>query len=318
LKKLFYDPTVEVLMGANSRALKTVSIPIDKRIYVIEDMDCLDGENEFLMRRDVLAKTRDARNAREEAKTKERDRRVSGYGDDDDNARIDLDLATILNVLDGTLETPGRVILITSNHPEKLDHALIRPGRIDGMIEFGLASLDVIRRMYENFYDCTIDDKMLTQIKPMLWTPAEISQVFFRHFENPEDGLTYLIEKTPHVDFRRFETEASATVPSQATAPSTQDLTDISSSAPSRGLDLENLLQNHREKELVLTDPAPAPTFLGFDEVRPNVSEPLSRSYANTTQQNEKLKRLSRQSPDFDGPAAWSGGAPSSLSYSPF
>ena len=39
-------------------------------------------------------------------------------------------------VFDGLLEMPGRIIIITTNHPEKIDKALLRPGRIDRKIEF--------------------------------------------------------------------------------------------------------------------------------------------------------------------------------------
>ena len=46
----------------------------------------------------------------------------------------DLNLAGILNVLDGVVDCPGRILIMTSNHPEKLDPALIRPGRIDRRI----------------------------------------------------------------------------------------------------------------------------------------------------------------------------------------
>ncbi|CAE8612404.1 unnamed protein product [Polarella glacialis] len=42
-----------------------------------------------------------------------------------------LNLAGILNTLDGVVDTPGRMLVMTTNHPEKLDPALIRPGRID-------------------------------------------------------------------------------------------------------------------------------------------------------------------------------------------
>ena len=45
---------------------------------------------------------------------------------EDDNSAIrapseKLDLGTMLNLMDGILETPGRIIVMTSNHPEKLD-----------------------------------------------------------------------------------------------------------------------------------------------------------------------------------------------------
>merc|ERR1711902_228485 len=42
-----------------------------------------------------------------------------------------LTLASLLEVLDGVMEMEGRMLIITTNYPEKLDKALIRPGRID-------------------------------------------------------------------------------------------------------------------------------------------------------------------------------------------
>ena len=48
-----------------------------------------------------------------------------------------LDLSGLLNVLDGVVDTPKRLLVMTTNHPEKLDPALIRPGRIDKKIFLG-------------------------------------------------------------------------------------------------------------------------------------------------------------------------------------
>jgi ATP-dependent 26S proteasome regulatory subunit len=42
-----------------------------------------------------------------------------------------LNLAGLLNVLDGVVDTPGRLLVLSTNHPEVLDPALIRPGRIN-------------------------------------------------------------------------------------------------------------------------------------------------------------------------------------------
>ena len=41
-----------------------------------------------------------------------------------------LDLSGILNVLDGVVDTPDRILVMTTNHPERLDPALVRPGRV--------------------------------------------------------------------------------------------------------------------------------------------------------------------------------------------
>ncbi|KAH9600598.1 ATPase [Trypanosoma melophagium] len=40
-----------------------------------------------------------------------------------------LNLSGLLNVLDGAVDTPGRIVVMITNHPERLDPALVRPGR---------------------------------------------------------------------------------------------------------------------------------------------------------------------------------------------
>lgn len=39
-----------------------------------------------------------------------------------------------MNVLDGVVDTPGRIVVVTTNVVDSLDPALIRPGRIDKKI----------------------------------------------------------------------------------------------------------------------------------------------------------------------------------------
>jgi chaperone BCS1 len=57
-----------------------------------------------------------------------------------------------LNALDGVIGTEGRLLILTSNHPERLDGALLRPGRIDYKVEFGNASGDQARRLFLRFF----------------------------------------------------------------------------------------------------------------------------------------------------------------------
>lgn len=53
-------------------------------------------------------------------------------------------LATLLNVLDGVGSPEGRMLIMTTNHIERLDNALIRPGRADQKFEFRLADEKMI------------------------------------------------------------------------------------------------------------------------------------------------------------------------------
>ena len=88
-------------------------------------------------------------------------------------------------------------MVITTNHPEKLDPALVRPGRVDVNMEFGRfrqlvyfsyksktvqsgrSTPEDILDMFDNFYSAEalpldFDKRSLPQDR---WTPAEVVQV---------------------------------------------------------------------------------------------------------------------------------------------
>ena len=61
-------------------------------------------------------------------------------------------LAGLLNAIDGVASADGRLLIMTSNHPEKLDPALVRPGRIDLKVPLRLLRRKDVRRMYLRFH----------------------------------------------------------------------------------------------------------------------------------------------------------------------
>lgn len=58
----------------------------------------------------------------------------------------------LLNAIDGYAAQEGRALVMTTNHRERLDPALIRPGRVDMHIELGLVSAATARRLFERFF----------------------------------------------------------------------------------------------------------------------------------------------------------------------
>ncbi|MCJ1379043.1 hypothetical protein MMC17_002142 [Xylographa soralifera] len=60
--------------------------------------------------------------------------------DDSQAGREGISLSGLLNVIDGVAAPEGRVLIMTTNYPDKLDEALVRPGRIDEKLEFSMAS----------------------------------------------------------------------------------------------------------------------------------------------------------------------------------
>jgi len=58
----------------------------------------------------------------------------------------------LLNAIDGVAAGEGRILFLTTNHPEKLDPALIRPGRCDIRKTIGHPDYTQILRLWNRFY----------------------------------------------------------------------------------------------------------------------------------------------------------------------
>jgi chaperone BCS1 len=78
---------------------------------------------------------------------------------DDKTTGGNISLAGLLNIIDGAASHEGRVLIMTTNYPEKLDSALIRPGRVDLQIKFTLATHNQIRAIFTRMYSTEHDVK---------------------------------------------------------------------------------------------------------------------------------------------------------------
>lgn len=63
-----------------------------------------------------------------------------------------LTFSGLLNAIDGVASPEGRIVVMTTNHLERLDAALVRPGRADVKLAFGDATADQARRLFERFF----------------------------------------------------------------------------------------------------------------------------------------------------------------------
>ena len=158
LKNLFYSDRIQVYKDSSMNDTQSYFIPVDQRIYVLEEIDAI-GD---------IVKQR--------------------TNDDESNSKIsindELTLMEILTVLDGTMETPGRIVIMTSNHPEVLDRALIRPGRIDVKAHFGYARKELIAEMYQAYFDKIFPVSDINRLPDKMLSPAEVGQILFKHFDD--------------------------------------------------------------------------------------------------------------------------------------
>jgi len=102
-------------------------------------------------------------------------------------------LDDILNLWDGIRENTGRIMIITTNHYDKLDPALIRPGRIDMALHLSNASLQTIAEMYLHYYGAEIDQNDLALIPDRFYSPAEIINFYVSNHENARGFIERLV-----------------------------------------------------------------------------------------------------------------------------
>ena len=168
-----------------SSSNKCNSVGFDKKIVVFEDIDCIG---------DIV---------KDRAKKVQQPNMIPFSIPDDKelkNGFVKLDaistkpiedpvtLDDILNLWDGICETPGRIMVLTSNHYDELDPAIKRPGRIDITLEMQKASRQVIAEMYKHLFKQVICDDVLARIPDRLYSPAEIINVYMNE---PNDSAQF-------------------------------------------------------------------------------------------------------------------------------
>merc|ERR1719244_2558778 len=152
--------------------------------YILEDIDCAGLDD--------IMKDRSKENYKSIRRSESPD---SGLSDDEMSIRQEekkykekkneLKLSDLLEALDGALEMNGRMLIMTTNHLEKLDPALIRPGRVDSSLEFKRCNKTAIRQFFESFFgkdECLAVD--MKNVKDGVWTPAEVAQICINNRQN--------------------------------------------------------------------------------------------------------------------------------------
>ncbi|KAJ1304747.1 hypothetical protein OPQ81_005885 [Rhizoctonia solani] len=71
-----------------------------------------------------------------------------------------LSLSGLLNALDGVAASEGRILFATTNHLERLDPALSRPGRMDVWVEFKNATKWQCEQLFNNFFPAASADSI--------------------------------------------------------------------------------------------------------------------------------------------------------------
>lgn len=180
LNHLFFNDEIHVLDGGKT---ERYTIPVGERMYVIEDIDAM---GDIVLRREL------------KKPQEKKPLRMDELGNLIEEEENPIDLSFLLNLLDGTLESSGRIIAISTNFPERIDSALIRPGRIDMIINFKKCSVQILREMIESFYDTRLQQDLDMTLEEK-WSPAEVNQILFRNFKDMTNAVSELSSLTPNI-----------------------------------------------------------------------------------------------------------------------
>jgi len=99
-----------------------------------------------------------------------------GASKDEDNGPVEaITLSGLLNAIDGVLAADGRLLVLTTNHPDRLDPALVRPGRVDRILEFDAIGRDEAAQIHKRFFPGgEVSMTELAQIIDWPATPAHV------------------------------------------------------------------------------------------------------------------------------------------------
>ena len=83
---------------------------------------------------------------------------------------------------------------MTSNYPEKLDKALIRPGRIDINVNLSYCDKEMIVNMFNDFYSGTFDLEFIKEdkLKELNFTPAFIQSMLCNYYNQKDNCIESL------------------------------------------------------------------------------------------------------------------------------
>ena len=189
---LYYLALNEVHSDADLRRLFE-SIP-ERAVLVLEDVDAM-GKNIVRPRSETEQEDDDKKNS--DAKDEDKPWMQRG-----------VTLSSLLNLMDGVTGAHGRITIMTTNHPEKIDSALLRAGRCDLKIKVGLCDEDGIRQLYKLYFDADISEADLERIGHLGLTPADVTSVFLTTRAVPDIAIEMLYniakERTPEANKEDF------------------------------------------------------------------------------------------------------------------
>jgi len=117
-----------------------------------------------------------------------------------------LTFSSFINCLDGVSAPHGRILFMTTNHVDKLDPALIRPGRIDKQFNIGNATPEQARQIFLRFFPGFVKEAEMfaTNLAMLSREPsmAELQEHLLVHRHSALEAQHYRSPRSVHEIYR--------------------------------------------------------------------------------------------------------------------
>lgn len=186
-----------------SETINGKNIPYDKRIYIFPDVDAMnsivtkrqnvidENINKIENNPNIYNLIKDVKDNINKFEINDIINEINKHNIKESLSSTQLNLSKFLNIIDGIPERTGQIIIFNTNYPDKLDDALLRPGRVDCLIHFQKMNCDNMLTMILNYfelkdidktdYNYIINNKEIVRNKLLTierkWTPAELFQL---------------------------------------------------------------------------------------------------------------------------------------------
>ena len=166
------------------------TVPIARRMYVFEEIDCAGGVTHSRSVDAIQTDRKHLQQIEQHESIVDAILSATAAGDASATAAVStpnkkhklppLTLGDLLEALDGVNETPGRMLIMTTNHVDRLDPALVRPGRLDMHVLFGLASRQDIDNMFHLWHGRALTPAEMAHIPDRVISHAEVTELLWR------------------------------------------------------------------------------------------------------------------------------------------
>ncbi|CAN1122034.1 AAA-ATPase At1g43910 [Linum perenne] len=191
LKFHIYDLQLQGIQN-DSELRQILTSTKNRSILLIEDIDCTTRSTRPRSTHNRTESDSDSDSDSDSEHSRRRRKKSSS------SYREGVTLSGLLNFIDGIWSSCGdeRIIIFTTNHKEKLDPALLRPGRMDRHIYMGhctFSGFKLLADKYLGVQDHVLYEKIEGMIQENLATPAEVAQQLMK-INDPDAALNGLLE----------------------------------------------------------------------------------------------------------------------------